>query len=177
MILVNLYGSPGSGKSTGAANIFSKLKMAGVNAELVTEFAKDKVYEGSKKVFDNQAYIFGKQYFRITRCQDDVDVIITDSPLPLSIIYNKDPVLGETFNQLVREVISQYDTMDYFVFRDKPYNPKGRFQNEEESNELATEIFEFLESEKITFCPIKGNEDGYDKVVRHILERLGKNDK
>lgn len=177
MILVNLYGAPGSGKSTGAAHIFAKLKMAGVNAELVPEFAKDKVYEGSKKVFDNQAYIFGKQYFRITRCQDDVDVVITDSPLPLSIIYNKDPVLGATFNQLVREVISQYETMDYFVFRDKPYNPKGRFQNEEESNKLAEEIFEFLEFEKITFCPIKGNEDGYDKVVKHILERLGKNDK
>ena len=177
MFLVNLYGAPGAGKSSGAAYIFSKLKMAGVNAELVTEFAKDKVYEQSKKVFENQAYIFGKQYFRITRCQDDVDVIITDSPLPLSIIYNKDPVLGATFNQLVREVISQYETMDYFVFRDKPYNPKGRFQNEEESNKLAEEIFEFLELEKITFCPIKGNEDGYDKIVRHILERLGKNDK
>ena len=63
MILVNLYGAPGAGKSSGAAYIFSKLKMAGVNAELVTEFAKDKVYEQSKKVFENQAYIFGKQYF------------------------------------------------------------------------------------------------------------------
>ena len=54
MILVNLYGAPGAGKSSGAAYIFSKLKMAGVNAELVTEFAKDKVYEHSKKVFENQ---------------------------------------------------------------------------------------------------------------------------
>jgi adenylate kinase family enzyme len=53
MILVNLYGAPGSGKSTGAAYIFSKLKMAGVDAELVTEFAKDKVWEESKAPFDN----------------------------------------------------------------------------------------------------------------------------
>lgn len=60
MILVNLYGAPGSGKSTGAAYIFSKLKMAGIDAELVTEFAKDKVWEESKAPFDNQAYMFGK---------------------------------------------------------------------------------------------------------------------
>ena len=76
MILVNLFGAPGAGKSTGAAYIFSRLKMAGVNAELVTEFAKDKVWEENKAVFKNQAYIFGKQYFKISRCADKVDVVI-----------------------------------------------------------------------------------------------------
>ena len=62
MLVVNLFGAPGAGKSTGAAYIFSKLKMAGINAELVTEFAKDKVWEESKAVFQNQAYIFGKVF-------------------------------------------------------------------------------------------------------------------
>ena len=50
MIVVNLFGAPGAGKSTGAAYIFAMLKMAGINAELVTEFAKDKVYEETKEV-------------------------------------------------------------------------------------------------------------------------------
>ena len=73
MLIVNLYGAPGAGKSTGAAYVFSQLKMHGINAELVTEFAKDKVWEESKAVFQNQAYIFGKQYFRISRVQGKVD--------------------------------------------------------------------------------------------------------
>ena len=151
--------------------------MRGINAELVTEFAKDKVYEQSKKVFENQAYIFGKQYFQLTRCKDDVDVIVTDSPLSLSMIYNNDPILGESFNQLVRDVRNQYDSMDYFVFRVKKYNPKGRFQTEKESNELAKDIFNFLEEEKITFCPIKGDKEGYDKVVEDVINRLNKEKK
>ena len=116
MILVNLYGGPGSGKSTGAAYIFSKLKMAGVNAELVTEFAKEKVWEESKAVFENQAYIFGKQYFRISRCADQVDVIVTDSPLLLSVIYNNDPVLGEEFNTVVRKVMDSYNCKYYICY-------------------------------------------------------------
>lgn len=41
-LVVNLFGGPGSGKSTGAAYVFARLKMLGYNAELVTEFAKDK---------------------------------------------------------------------------------------------------------------------------------------
>ena len=53
-LIVNLYGGPGSGKSTGAAYIFSMLKMVGVDAEYVTEFAKDKVWEGNQEVFKCQ---------------------------------------------------------------------------------------------------------------------------
>lgn len=44
-LLVTLSGAPGAGKSTGAAYIFAMLKMQGINAELVTEYAKDKVWE------------------------------------------------------------------------------------------------------------------------------------
>lgn len=102
MIVVNLCGAPGAGKSTGAAYIFSKLKMAGINAELVTEFAKDKVWEGSQAVFENQLYMLAKQYFRITRCENKVDVIVTDSPILLSLIYGQNnKKLGKPFNSLV----------------------------------------------------------------------------
>lgn len=40
-IYVNLYGGPGSGKSTTAAGVVSQLKLLSINAELVTEYAKD----------------------------------------------------------------------------------------------------------------------------------------
>ena len=56
-ILCNIYGGPGSGKSTSAAGVFSLLKTHGVNAELVTEFAKDLVWEGRDVTLDNQPYI------------------------------------------------------------------------------------------------------------------------
>ena len=172
MILVNLFGAPGAGKSTGAAYIFSQLKMRGVNAELVTEFAKDKVWEESKAVFNNQAYIFGKQYFRISRCADKVDVIITDSPLLLSVIYNNDPILGEEFNEVVRNVMKNYNCMNYYLTRTKKYNPVGRFQTEAESDEIADEIHQLLVRENLLFNETTGDIEGYDNIVEDILDIL-----
>lgn len=173
MLLVNLYGAPGAGKSTGAAYIFSRLKMEGVNAELVTEFAKDKVWEESKAVFDNQAYIFGKQYFRISRLQDKVDVVVTDSPIVLSCYYGKDdPRLGEEFNAMVKKVANSYSSLNVFVQRVKPYNPIGRFQTEQESDELSKDLLRFLEEYGIELEMYPGSVDGYDRLVEKILKLL-----
>ena len=132
ILIINLFGVPGAGKSTGAAYIFSQLKMHGINAELVTEFAKDKVWENNTEVFKNQAYLFGTQSYRISRCKDKVDVIVTDSPLPLSIFYNNDPSLTENFNKSVMDVFNHYSNINYLLLRTKPYNPIGRHQSEEE---------------------------------------------
>lgn len=172
MILVNLFGAPGAGKSTGAAYIFSQLKMRGVNAELVTEYAKDKVWEESKAVFENQAYIFGKQYFRISRCAKKVDVVITDSPLLLSLIYNNDPILGEEFNSLVRKVMYSYNCRNYYLHRVKKYNPVGRFQDEVGSDKIGNEILDLLARENICYTSVAGNQDGYDIIVNEIMEML-----
>lgn len=172
MILVNLYGAPGAGKSTGAAYIFSQLKMRGINAELVTEFAKDKVWEESKEVFNNQAYIFGKQYFRISRCTDKVDVIITDSPLLLSTIYNDNPILGEEFNNVVRNVANSYDSINYYIIRVKEYNPKGRFQSEEESDAIADRVKDMLDYEGVEYIEKPGSKASYDEIYEEVLETV-----
>lgn len=172
MILVNLFGAPGAGKSTGAAYIFSQLKMRGINAELVTEFAKDKVWEGSKAVFENQAYIFGKQYFRISRCADQVDVIVTDSPLLLSILYNNDEDLGGTFDAVVRRVAKKYNSKNYYLKRVKDYNPAGRFQTEEESDEIATELKRLLDREGVEYKVRRGDVIGYEQIVEDVMREF-----
>ena len=169
MIIVNLFGVPGAGKSTGAAYIFSQLKMRGINAELITEFAKDKVWENNEKVFKNQLYLFGKQSFRISRVQDEVDVIVTDSPLLLSILYNQTPILGENFNQLVYDVFNSYNNINYLIKRTKPYNPAGRLQTEEESDALAEPLISLLKKENINYKEISGDIKGYDKIVQEVL--------
>lgn len=172
MLIVNLYGAPGAGKSTGAAYIFSKLKMLGINAELVTEFAKDKVWEESKAVFQNQAYIFGKQYFRISRVDGKVDVVITDSPILLSAFYNSDPTLGKEFDTFVTKVSKSYDSMNLFINRVKPYNPAGRFQTEAESDKLAGDLRQFLREHDVPCEEYCGSVEDYDTIVYKIATKV-----
>lgn len=172
MIVINLFGAPGAGKSTGAAYIFSQLKLKGINAELITEFAKDKVWEENKEVFKNQAYIFGKQSFKMSRCKDKVDVIITDSPLFLSALYNTDEVLGEDFNNVVLNVFNSYDNFNVFIQRVKPYNPIGRNQTAEESDALALELKNKLQEKNIPYLCITGEQASYDSIIDEIMEVL-----
>ena len=40
-IVINLIGAPGTGKSTVASELFSKMKWSGYDVELVSEYAKE----------------------------------------------------------------------------------------------------------------------------------------
>lgn len=174
MLVVNLFGAPGSGKSTGAAYIFSQLKMAEVNAELVTEFAKDKVWENNEEVFKNQAYIFGEQSFKMSRCRDKVDVIVTDSPLLLSALYNSDEILGEEFNNVVHRVFNSYENMNLFVERVKKYQPVGRLHTEEEANQIRDSLMSLLITMNVSYKVVDGHAPGYNQIVINVLHRIQK---
>ena len=173
-IVVNLSGAPGAGKSTGAAEIFSKLKQLGVNCELVGEFAKDKTWEHNITALNCQEYIFGKQSYRLARCRDEVDVIITDSPLPLTIIYTKDENIIGPMTDLVMAIFNSYNNINFFLNRTKPYNPKGRNQTEEESDKISSEIKELYSKLGIVYTEINGDSDGYNIAVNSVLNILNK---
>jgi adenylate kinase family enzyme len=51
-LFVNLFGSPGTGKSTMAASIFAELKWRGVDCEIVTEYAKELTWKAKKESVD-----------------------------------------------------------------------------------------------------------------------------
>lgn len=171
-VIISIYGQPGAGKSTISAYIFAKLKMLGVNCELVTEFAKDKVWEENNTALSNQIYIFAKQYYRIARCAGKVDVIITDSPLFLSPFYNKDDAIDKPLKELVYAINSKYQNLNYFVRRVKKYNPIGRQQTEKESDEYGVRIKGMLDKFGVKYKTIDGDLMSADIVVQDITEVL-----
>lgn len=114
-LIVNFFGGPGAAKSTTAAHVFAELKWMGINTELVTEYAKDKVWENSLEVLDNQLYVFGKQQHKIQRAAKHVDVLITDSPILNSLVYDKEKL--PTFRKIVLHKHNEFDNLNYYLTR------------------------------------------------------------
>ena len=168
-IVVNLFAGPGVGKSTTAARIFAELKMHGVNCEMALEFAKDKVWEESFKTMDDQIYIFGKQFHKIWRLKDKVDVIICDSPLPISIVYDKEN--SEALHTLIMEQFNKFDNYNVLLTRSGEYQKEGRVQTEEEAKGVDEIVKKVLKDYNIAHrvMPIDG---AAMKITERILEEL-----
>ena len=168
-IVINLFAGPGVGKSTTAARIFAELKLMGVNCEMALEFAKDKVWEESFKTMDDQIYIFGKQFHKIWRLKDKVDVIITDSPLPISIVYDKEN--SQAFHTLIMEQFNKFTNFNFLLERGDEYQTEGRVQTEEEAKEVDKTVKRVLDDNGINYTtlPIDG---AYSVITDFIMREL-----
>lgn len=155
--------------STGMAYIFSKLKMEGIDCEMVTEFAKDQTWEKNLDSLNCQFYISGQQAYRIFRLYGKVQVVITDSPVIQGVMYTDD---NHIVNACVGEQKKYPNQMYYFIERKKAYNPNGRNQTEDEAIKIDYDLIKLLTDNDIRFKTVEGNRDGYDEICKDILERL-----
>jgi nicotinamide riboside kinase len=143
--VINLVGAPGAGKSTIASQLFARMKWEGYDVELVSEYAKELVWEERMETMKNEVYLFGKQHQRLFRLKNKVQYIITDRPLILSQFYNsKYGDSSQEFKNIVLHEVRKYNNFNIFLHRSKPYISKGRNQTEEESNEFSREILSMM---------------------------------
>lgn len=154
-----------------AAALFADLKKRGFNAELVTEYAKDKVWEHNDTVFSNQVYILGKQSYRVSRVAGQVDVIITDSPILLSAIYNPDPEIQNELEALTVKMFNQYNNLNIVLKRTFPYQKEGRMHSEEQSSEIYQKIIECLNQNGIGYS-VFDNKDGTQQTLMDIIVNM-----
>lgn len=140
MKVINLWAGPGAGKSTTAAGLFHLFKVNDHKAELVTEYAKDLVYE--KRSLDDQLMILAEQNRRLRRLAGVVDWVITDSPIPLTLAYTKPPFDRPWFAAAVEEVFNLYDNYNVIIRRTKPFQTYGRAHDEAQSRTLDENITE-----------------------------------
>jgi adenylate kinase family enzyme len=175
-IIVNLFGGPGSGKSTTAAGLFHRLKISGVNCELVAEYAKHVTWRENYTTLRNQIYDFAKQHDRMFHLKDKVDVIITDSPIIMGLTYCDWSLMSRSFENLVVDEFNRSEcvNINYFINRVKEYNPIGRNQTEEEAKGKDVDIFNLLNKYNIDFNSINGDENAVDNLFDIVIDKLEK---
>jgi hypothetical protein len=173
-IVVNLFAGPGAKKSTIMHDVIAKLKWDNINVEMAPEFAKELTWEERTVALRDQLYIFGKQNHRQSRLVGQVDVVITDSPLPLSTIYAQDDGSEsyEHFCKLVWARFHECNNMNFFVRRVKPYHEAGRSQTEQEAIYIDNLVQDMLINNDIRAKIVEGNEDGARRVFWDVLDTL-----
>jgi hypothetical protein len=132
-IVVNLFAGPGSGKSTLAHGLMHELKSNGVSAEFAHEWIKHPVWQGRTDF--PQYYVWAKQQKLIDGLVGKVDIIVTDSPTLLTIVYGDNEPYA--LRQLAFAKWQQGPkSLNVYVDRVKDYWAAGRTQTEEEAKTL-----------------------------------------
>lgn len=170
-IVINGYGGPGAGKSTACLEITAALKKEGYNAEYVQEYAKELVYEKDMEMLDgspeHQYEILKEQTRRMDRLYDQVDFIVTDSPVMLNIIYNKQ--LTPEYESLVNELQGEYINYSFFMERDASnFEKEGRIHNLTESIEKDNEIKDMLQKNEIKYKTY--NHENVNEIVNDAID-------
>lgn len=171
MIVINLWGEPGSGKSTTTGGLFFLLKINKYKVEPVNEVAKEMVWEGRKNMFGDQISIFAEQNRRLLRLEPHgLDFAISDSPLPLPIIYKPEGYLRH-FDALVMEQFNHYNNINYLLQRTASFETIGRLHNEEEAAFLAEKMRRFMDDSHIPYTVLEANPRTPETIMADLRRR------
>jgi nicotinamide riboside kinase len=176
-IIINLYGGPGSGKSTSAAYLYYVLKAAGKNVELVREYVKDWAWEERKISNYDQIYFLGKQVRRESLLYGKVDYVVTDSPVMMNLYYAQrycplslaEGIRSSTLSFYRLAAEDGHRHVHILLQRNKPYKSEGRYQTEAEAVEIDQGLNRLLADLKIPLMHSVPEEPELAQILSKIV--------
>jgi predicted ATPase len=183
--LIQIFGSPASGKSTMASELHTELKKNGKNSVLVSEVCTDFIAEyGLPDEPIDQMVIFYKQLNKEKMFLDSKDYIICDSSSILNYFYfrklfpeklsNKDIA---TINHLQKEILKHINEIDHVFYvppiKNIDTNDGIRYQHKEEIIKIDRWIKSYLELENIPHIDL--SDVPIDKRSDFIINKIIKN--
>ena len=173
--VINLLSGSGSGKSTTAAGIFYEAKLRGIHCEMVREYVKQWAWEGRKIGPYDQPNIFGNQTRQESLLYGKVDLVVTDSPLLLSPIYEYFYTGSSIIESFALAFIdkakrSGVEHHNFILKRNKSFDPRGRYETAEQANEVDKLVESFLTKHDISYIIVDTDER---ERVNFVLSKMG----
>ena len=167
--VINLFAGPGAGKSTLRADLFGLMKKNQKDVEEVTEFAKDKTWEKNFSALSDQLFVLANQNRRLDRLKDQVEWVVSDSPILLGIHYKTPDYLPKNFENLIFELWDTYENYNFFIERNHPYVAKGRNQGEEIAKQIDEHIVNMLKANGVPFTSVKSSDVAHIEIYKSIF--------
>lgn len=175
-----LYAAAGAGKSTSAAFLFSefKRKKFGPSVELVQEYAKRWAWTNRQIRPEDQLYIFSEQLkLEEELLSAGVDLVITDSPIWLSVFYGS--MITCPYTQEIKSICQkfdeQYPALNVFIDRGmRQYDTRGRYQDLTQAKTMDTGVLELLTVQKLPYLTTVSEDfEGLWEVTVDALVKTG----
>ena len=174
--VINFFAGPGAGKSTMGAGLFAELKLRGHTPEFAYEWIKQAEYEGRNRhdslLPKSQDYITAKQHYRLRTLEGKVELIITDSPIILGLVYS-DPDYLPSMEQVMLEAYDRYDNLNFFVKRTKEYIQVGRGQSKDEAIEKDEELKYMLRKYGIHYVEVPYHPITFMELIPALMNGIG----
>lgn len=173
---IQIFGSPGTGKSTLASGLFYNMKVQGYKVEFISEYAKGLTYSQDYTKLKDQLMVLANQYHKFYRTKNsEIDYLIHESPFLLGLVYfQEDDIIKEQyFKPLIVNMYKNMNSINIFLERniDLGYQEFGRNQKLEEAIELDNKILKILDENEIPYIKLKSS----DKTIEEILEIIKNN--
>lgn len=173
---INLFGGPGVGKSTIAAEVYAELKRQGRKVELVCEFVKQWAYEGRSVGTFDQVFVFGEQIRNeslVLGCGGQ-ELLVTDSPIFLVVCYARKHGLEEWAGlaDIAWEFERAYPSFNVILKRQDsiPYDASGRYESVDQAVVMDELIFASLKMWGLDFVLV--NVDDVEGVKDAVMEAV-----
>lgn len=154
--VINLFGTPGQGKSATRSGLFWLMKVYGYSVEEVSEYAKYLVLARRQGELLDQDYIFAKQKHKQRILQGQYEYAVTDSPLLLNDFYapvSKPP----EFSAMVMKAYNDFDNINFFLTRnldETEFENNGRLHTKEQSRALEAPMRKFLADRGVQYLDL-----------------------
>lgn len=178
--VVNFIAGPGVGKSVMTSLVFAKLKMMGINAEIIPEYAKQLIWTGEFELLNNQYHVSYYQNKLIKSLKDKTDVVVTDGCLLHGLVYNMINPDNTSDKDKTKEAILNWfnESININIYLERnidiDYQQEGRLQNLEEAMHVDNLLKFQLFDNKIEYKSFRSSESQLPQMLDYINDTLKK---
>lgn len=177
--LINIYGGPGTGKTTVAAVLFARMKQKGMFVDMCMEYAKELVYTGKLRGTNEYAIWDEQRRRHNVMLHGGVDFVITDAPLMQKVVYSQlfsgatDRELGDMVLEAENTELRYTRSLDIMLPEPpKEIDLKGRVHGYFDSLRIHNHTRQLLQNHGHLFYPVGGINEVIE-VVDNWIERYG----